>query len=101
MPWRIVGTILIVLVTIYVVPFAVYGAFSALMGLKPPEGVSPAQFLVSVLVSKLGTAVTFVLIFHFARSALAGHWILYAFLWWAMYVVGEVGQAIGPNYTPI
>ena len=24
---------------------------------------------------------------------------MYALLWWVMFVVGEIGQAIGPNYT--
>ena len=84
---------------IYIVPFVVYGVASVLTGLKPPEGVSPARFLISVLVSKLGTAMTFVLIFHFARGALSGRWVLYASLWWLMFVVGEMGQAIGPHYS--
>ena len=96
---RIAATILLILAIIYVVPFVVYGTFSALAGLKPPAGVSPAQFLVSVLVSKVGTAVGFVLIFYVARMSLGGRWILYAFLWWVMFVVGEVGQTLGPNYS--
>jgi len=99
MAGRIIGTILVVLVIIYVIPFAVYGALSALLGLKAPGEVSPAQFLLSVLVSKVGTAIAFVVILYFARSALSRRWLLYAFLWWTMYVIGEVGQAIGPNYT--
>jgi hypothetical protein len=24
---------------------------------------------------------------------------VYALLWWVMFVVGEIGQAIGPDYT--
>jgi hypothetical protein len=24
---------------------------------------------------------------------------LYALLWWLMFAIGEVGQAIGPNYS--
>ena len=89
----------LVLIVIYLVPFLVYGAFSVLTGLKPPEGVSPLQFLISVLISKIGTAIGFVLIFYCARNALSGHWLLYAFIWWLMFVIGEVGQAIGPSYT--
>lgn len=57
------------------------------------------QFLVSILVSKVGTAIAFVLIFYFARDSLSGRWLLYAFIWWLMFVIGEVGQAIGPNYS--
>ena len=92
-------SIILTLVIIYIVPFLVYGTFSALVGLKPPEGASPLQFLVSVFVSKVGTAIAFVLIFYFARNAFSGQWLLYTFLWWLMFVIGEVGQAIGPNYT--
>jgi len=40
-----------------------------------------------------------VLIFYFARSSLSGQWLLYALIWWLMFVIGEIGQAIGPNYT--
>lgn len=96
---KIVLSIILTLAIIYIVPFLVYGIFSAVAGLKPPEGASPLQFLVSVLVSKVGTAIAFVLIFYFARNSLSGQWLLYAFIWWLMFVIGEVGQAIGPNYT--
>jgi hypothetical protein len=92
-------TALAVLAIIYVVPFLVYGLSSALWGLKPPAGVSPLQFLVSVLVTKVGTAIGFVAIFYLARSSLSGKWLAYATLWWVMFVLGEIGQTLGPNYT--
>ena len=88
-----------VLAIIYIVPFLIYGLASVVAGLKSPEGASPARFLVSVLISKIGTAIAFVLIFFFARNSLSGQWMLYAFLWWLMFVMGEIGQTIGPNYT--
>ena len=88
-----------VLAIIYIVPFLIYGLASVMAGLKSPEGASPTRFLVSVLISKIGTAIAFVLIFFFARNSLSGQWILYAFLWWLMFVMGEIGQTIGPNYT--
>ena len=88
-----------VLAIIYIVPFLIYGLASVMAGLKSPEGASPARFLVSVLISKIGTAIAFVLIFYFARNSLSGQWMLYAFLWWLMFVMGEIGQTIGPNYT--
>jgi len=88
-----------VLVIIYVVPFVVYGVFTLVADLKPPGGVSPAQFLLSVLVSKVGTALAFVLIFFFGRGSLNGRWVLYAAIWWMMFLMGEIGQAMGPNYT--
>jgi hypothetical protein len=91
--------IAIVLAIIFLVPIAVYGAISAMTGFHPP-GAEPIRFLIGVLVSKAGTAITFVLIFYFAKNALAGQWLLYAALWWLMFVLGEVGQAIGPDYSP-
>lgn len=96
---KILLSIILVLVVIYVIPFIVYGLFSTLIGAKMPEGVSPLMFLLSVLVSKIGTAIAFVLIFYFARNSLSEHWLLYAFIWWVMFAIGEVGQAIGPNYS--
>lgn len=96
---KIIFGVILTLVIIYIVPFLVYGLFSITAGLKPPEDASPAQFLLSVFVSKIGTAIAFVLIFYFARESLSGQWLLYAFIWWLMFVIGEVGQAIGPNYS--
>src|SRR5512136_321991 len=96
---KLISNILLVLAIIYIVPFVVYGVGSVVAGLKPPEGASPARFLMSVFVSKLGTAITFVLIFHFTREELKGRWILYASLWWLMFIIGEIGQAIGPHYS--
>ena len=78
--------------------FLVYGIATKVVSLKPPEG-SPVRFLLSVLVSKFGVAIAFVLIYYIARSSLNGQWFLYAFLWWIMIIIGEIGQTIGPNYT--
>lgn len=96
---KVTLSVILVLVIIFIVPFLVYGLFTVVAGLKPPEGASPSQFLTSVFVSKVGTAIAFVLIFYFARSSLSGQWFLYAFIWWLMFTIGEIGQAIGPNYT--
>jgi hypothetical protein len=89
----------LVLAIIFIVPIMVYGATSAVTGLKTPEGASPARFLTSVLVSKVGTAIAFVLIFYLARNALSAQWLLYGGLWWLMFAIGEIGQAIGPKYS--
>ncbi|UCH09209.1 MAG: hypothetical protein JSU61_08170 [Fidelibacterota bacterium] len=94
----LIPAILLVFVIIYFVPFAIYGSLSGLGWIEKPEG-SPARFLVGILVSKLATAVVFVLIFYLAREAFGDRWLLYAFLWWIMFAVGEVGQAIGPKYS--
>lgn len=96
---RILLAILLVLAILYVVAFVVYGSFSAFAGLKPPEGAPPSVFLISVLVIKAGHAIAFVLIFYLARGTFNHQWLLYALLWWLMFVVVEVGQAIGPTYT--
>ena len=96
---NVILSVFFVLTIIYIVPFLIYGLASVVAGLKSPEGASPARFLVSVLISKIGTAIAFVLVFHFARNSLSGQWMLYAFLWWLMFVMGEIGQTIGPNYT--
>ena len=96
---KLILNIGLVLAIIYIVPFVVYGVGSVVAGPKPPEGGSPASFLISVLVSKFGTAICFVRIFYFARGQLNGRWLLYACLWWLMFVIGEVGQAIGPQYS--
>ena len=96
---NVILSVFFVLTIIYIVPFLIYGLASVVAGLKSPEGASPARFLVSMLISKIGTAIAFVLIFHFARNSLSGQWMLYAFLWWLMFVMGEIGQTIGPNYT--
>jgi len=91
-------SIILVLTIIYITPIIVYGILSSVGRLKMPEG-SPLMFLLSVLVSKIGTAIAFVLIFYFARNTFGSNWLLYAFIWWLMYIIGEVGQAIGPNYS--
>ena len=96
---NIILAVIVVIVIIYIVPFLVYGLATVVTDLKPPEDVSPARFLISIFVSKIGTALAFVLIFHFARGSLGGHWFLYGFIWWLMFTIGEVGQAIGPDYS--
>lgn len=96
---KMILAIVLVLAIIYIVPFLVYSLATLITDLKPPEDVSPTRFLFSILVSKIGTALAFVLIFYFARSSLTGQWFLYALLWWLMFAIGEIGQTIGPNYS--
>jgi hypothetical protein len=96
---KIILSILLTLAIIYIIPFVVYSVSSIVVGLKLPEGTSPAQFLASVLVSKIGTAIAFVWIFYIARNSISGQWLLYAFIWWLSFSIGEIGQAIGPNYS--
>jgi hypothetical protein len=83
----------------YIVAFVVYAGLAAFTGLEPPQDGSPIQFLFSVLVIKLGFAVGFVLLFAFARQTWQERWLTYALIWWALFAVAEIGQAIGPEYT--
>jgi hypothetical protein len=87
-----------VFLTLFIVPVMVYGVLSRVSGLQPP-GDDPVAFLAGVAVSKIGTASAFVGIWIMAGDALAGQWLMYVFLWWVMFVLGEVGQAIGPAYS--
>ena len=96
---KIILAIVFTLVIIYAVPFVIYSILAVTVGLKPSADASLSQFLIGVLVSKTGTAIAFVLIFYVARDCLTGQWLLYALLWWLMFAIGEIGQAIGPNYS--
>jgi hypothetical protein len=89
----------LVLAIMYVIPFPVYGLLSALTGLQPPTEGSATLFLLSVLIIKIGVAVAFVLLYSLARASWAGRWMLYALIWWLMFAVVEVGQAITPDYS--
>jgi hypothetical protein len=87
------------LVIMYVIPFPVYGALSAFTELQPPTEGSPALFMLSVLVIKVGVAVAFVLLFYLAHDRWANRWTTYALIWWVMFAVVELGQAITPDYS--
>ena len=82
---------------IFIVPIIVYGAFSQ-FGLAQIPGNSPGAFLAGVFVSKIGTAIAFVLLFSLAPAGPARDWFLYGSIWWIMFAFGEVGQAMGPDY---
>jgi hypothetical protein len=84
---------------IFIIPFVIYGIFSNVFGIKTPEGVSPSQFLISVLISKIGVAIAITLLFYFSKNIFYEKWLLYVFIWWLMFVFSEVGQAVGPNYS--
>ena len=79
--------------------FVAYGGASAIFGLQPPTDGSPTQFMLSVLVVKVGMALAFVLLFAPARAFWIGSWLGYTFVWWLMFAIVEIGQAIAPNYS--
>ena len=74
----IILTIAAVLAIIYGVPLVIYSAASALGWLQALAQSSPQAFLLGILITKLGTAVTFVLILQLSVTAWSGHWLLYA-----------------------
>jgi hypothetical protein len=96
---RLFTSFLATLIIMYAVPFPFYAGASALTGLETPEGASPAVFMLSVLIIKVGAAAAFVLILYLARETLCRRWLSYAFAWWLFFVLAELGQAIGPGYS--
>jgi len=96
---KVALAILLVLIILHLGTFLTYGLLGSLVGLQLPEGVSPGQMLLSVFVMKLGHAIVFVLLFYTVRESLKGRWFLYASLWWLMFVMNEIGQAVAPGYS--
>jgi len=96
---RIVLGILSTTAIIYIIPFIIYAIFSAVFNFKPPEGISPVKFLLSILISKIGTAIMLSFIYYYAKSIFQSKWLLFAIIIWVMFILGEVGQAVGPNYS--
>jgi len=88
-----------VLAIIFVVPLVVYGAASTLWGLELPSESSPQRFLLGVLVTKLGTAVAFVLLLQLASAVWVDRWLLYGLIWFGMFAASEVGDAISGRST--
>ena len=95
---RIAPTIALVLIIIYAVPFLVYALFSIVADLKPPGRLAGALSHKRIRL-QTGNGAGVRSIFYIARGSLSEQWLVYALLWWVMFVVGEIGQAIGPNYT--
>lgn len=98
-PSRIAAAVAFTLLITYFVPLPIYGTLSVVAGLEPPTQDSIGRFMLSVAVMKLGVAIAFVLLYAFARESWIGQWPRYAFVWWLMFALIEVGQAIMPDYT--
>ncbi len=96
---RLPLAILATLAIMYLVPFPIYGGLSMVTDIEPPSPDSPGLFMLSVLVVKVGVAIGFVLLFYLGRSHWLEDWKTYAGVWWAMFAIMEVGQAIVPDYT--
>ncbi len=87
------------LAIMYVVPLPVYALMSAIGLVEMPNEGTPGQFMISVLVVKIGVALGFVLLLRLASGVFAERWVLYGAIWWLMFAIVELGQAIGPNYS--
>ncbi len=98
---KIVLAIFVVLLTIYAVPFVIYGLASVFGGLRPPATASVGEFLLGVLVTKLGTAIAFVVLFNATKAVWGERWLLYASVWFLMFAFSEVGEAISGRTTQI
>ncbi|MFO7587446.1 MAG: hypothetical protein R6X22_05170 [Gemmatimonadota bacterium] len=96
---RIALALLATLLIMYVVTFVIYGVVAAVTGLEPPQDGSPARFLLGVLITKLGLALGFVLLFALAREVWQARWPVYALIWWVLFAVSEIGQAVAPGYS--
>jgi hypothetical protein len=98
---KLIMAMLLVLVVIYVVPFLLYGGASVLWDLRPPTSASPSRFLFGVLVTKLGTAFAFVAIFAVSTATWGPRWMLYATLWFVMFVFSELGEVVSGRWTTL
>lgn len=94
---NVFASFLITLVIIFVIPIIVYGVFSSLFGLKEPD--KKLNFLIGVLVQKVGTSLGFVGLFFLAQDYFADNWLLYATIWFSMYALTEIGQVIMTEYS--
>ena len=96
---RTILAFLSTLVIMYAVPFPVYGLMSALGLVEMPDEGSPGRFMLGVLVMKIGVALGFVLLLRLALDVFAARWPWYAGIWWLMFAIVELGQAIAPDYS--
>ena len=96
---RLVPTTILVLVVIYAVPFLVYAGFTLITDVRTPEGITPGNFQLSVLISKVGVSIAFVLIYYHARSSWSRKWLRYSSVWIVMLIFGEIGQVLVPAYS--
>ena len=96
---RLIAAVTATLAITFLVPLPFYAGFEALGLVELPQDGTPVQFMLSVLVMKIGVALGFVFLFVLARPMIKERWWVYASIWWVMYAIVEVGQAIGPGYT--
>lgn len=95
---RTIVAVVVVWAIFFLVPFLAYGFSSVFFGLQAPPG--PAwRFLLSVAITKIGTAVAFVALFAFSRDAWREHWLLYAAIWFSAFTISEIGDLVKTGYS--
>ncbi|HMZ66153.1 MAG TPA: hypothetical protein PLF66_18830, partial [Leptospiraceae bacterium] len=55
--------------------------------------------MISIFISKIGIAIMLCLIYYYTKEIFQTKWLLFAVIIWVMFLFGEIGQAIGPNYS--
>ena len=86
----VVVEIVSVFLIIFIVPFVIYGLNSKWMKVKTPE--NPGMFMLGVAIEKIGASIGFVILFE-------KNWIPYSLVWFVMFALGEIGRALGPDYS--
>ncbi len=55
--------------------------------------------MLGILVTKLGTAIAFVLLLQLTATVWVDRWLLYGLIWFGMFAASEVGDAISGRST--
>jgi hypothetical protein len=82
---------------IFIVPILVYGIFTKFFGLKEPE--KKLVFFVGITIQKLATVFGFITLFLLANGTFDDKWLLYGFIWFAMFAITEIGQVYLTDYS--
>jgi hypothetical protein len=91
--------VLVVLAILYLTPLVFYGVGSRFIEMPSPDRVGPQRFLLGILVTKLGTAIAFVVLFWLSRAVWAARWLLYSLVWFIMFAASELGDRISGRAT--
>lgn len=84
---------------LFIVPVIFYGAASRYITLPSPEAAGVGRFLLGVLITKIGTAVAFVMLFHLTHNVWAERWLLFVALWFVMFAASEIGDMLSGRST--
>lgn len=93
----VLGAITAVFAITFVIPLVVYGAASRWTKLDTPTRLPLRQFMATVALEKAGVAVTFVGVMGLAGEPVRNAWAGYAALWFVMFAVTEVTEALRHN----